>query len=162
MTEQALTDTFAARKPVDNPLLHRSLGQKMSQKRLAVHAPDIRMPPAKRVAASRPQPAKSRLHRETSNHSNLDSLLEDISLSQHHKENKAPTSFAGLQKLVDGSSNAPFARREKRAPSKQLKTFNEISMLAAVKEEAQPDALAAERMVQLLPAVQPAHGWLTL
>lgn len=33
MTEQALTDTFAARKPVDNPALQRRLGQKMSQKR---------------------------------------------------------------------------------------------------------------------------------
>lgn len=51
------------------------------------------MPPLKRVASARPAAAKSRLHRETSNHSNLDCLLEDISLSQQHKENKCAHAF---------------------------------------------------------------------
>jgi hypothetical protein len=46
------------------------------------------MPTQKRAATMRPLAVKSRLHRETSNHSNLDSLLEDISRSQHHKENR--------------------------------------------------------------------------
>jgi hypothetical protein len=38
-------------------------------------------------------------------------------------------------------------RREKKAPAKQFKTFNEISTLAAVEEEAQPDPLSAANMV---------------
>jgi hypothetical protein len=46
------------------------------------------MPTLKRAATMRPLTVKSRLHRETSNHSNLDSLLEDISCSQQHKENR--------------------------------------------------------------------------
>ena len=47
------------------------------------------MPVLKRAATARPlQTVKSRLHRETSNHSNLDSLLEDISRSQQLKENR--------------------------------------------------------------------------
>jgi hypothetical protein len=46
------------------------------------------MPSLKRAASVRPLALKSRLHRETSNHSNLDSLLEDISRSQHQKENR--------------------------------------------------------------------------
>lgn len=49
---------------------------------------NMSMPTQKRAAMMRPLTVKSRLHRETSNHSNLDSLLEDISRSQQHKENR--------------------------------------------------------------------------
>ena len=49
---------------------------------------NMSMPTQKRAATMRPLTVKSRLHRETSNHSNLDSLLEDISRGQQHKENR--------------------------------------------------------------------------
>jgi hypothetical protein len=38
-------------------------------------------------------------------------------------------------------------RRGKKAPAKQLRTFSEISTLALVEEEAQPDPLSAANMV---------------
>lgn len=59
---------------------------------------DMSMPTMKRAATMRPLTVKSRLHRETSNHSNLDSLLEDISRSQQHKENRCTQA---AQKLLE-------------------------------------------------------------
>lgn len=41
-------------------------------------------------------------------------------------------------------------RRDKKAPAKQLRTFSEISTLALVEEEAQPDPLSAANMVRCI------------
>lgn len=101
------------------------------------------MPPLKRVAASLPPAAKSRLHRETSNHSNLDSLLEDISLSQQHKENRCWALCRQLAELMAELSNSITIL--------QIQTF---------KRGAVPDASVMPTAGRL-PALQACTNWST-
>ena len=66
-------------------------------------------------------------------------MLISYSMQQHPMCECSPSSRM--------SKGAVHGRREKKTPAKQLKTFSEISTLAAVVEEAQPDPLSAANMV---------------